>query len=63
MMEYVKENDLKKEQIVSISCNETNVEEGQSLLILFFLTEQDSTMSSLGEINCHVIRNVDDWDD
>ena len=62
MVQYVKDHDLKKEQIISISTNESVVEEGEAILILFFREEKDSTMTPLDNLQYAVERNVDDWD-
>ena len=62
MVHYVKEHDLKKEQIISISTNESGVEEGEAILILFFREEKDSTMTPLDNLQFAIERNVDDWD-
>jgi hypothetical protein len=62
MIQFVKTNDLKKEQIISVSCNESIVEEGEALLILFYKKDQEPTMTSLEELQYHIIRNIDDWD-
>ena len=62
MVQYVKDRDLKKEQIISISTNESVVEEGQAVLILFYNEEKDSSMTPLDNLQFAVERNVDDWD-
>ena len=62
MVQYVKDHDLKKEQIISISTNESVVEEGQAVLILFYNEEKDSSMTPLDNLQFAVERNVDDWD-
>jgi hypothetical protein len=62
MLIYVKDHEIKKEQIISISCNETSVENGEAILILFYKMESDATMTSLDNLQYHIIRNIDDWD-
>ena len=47
---------------MSISTNETNVEEGEAVLILFYREEKDSSMTSLEDLKYSIERNVDDWD-
>ena len=62
MVDFVKKNDLRKEQIMSISCNESVVEEGEAMLILFYRQDKDSTMTSLENLQYAVERNIEDWD-
>ena len=47
MLAFVKQNELKKEQIVSISTNESEVETGKAVLILVYREDKDSSMTSL----------------
>ena len=50
MLSFVKSSNLKKEQIISISTNESQVEEGKAVLILFFREGQDSSMTPLDNL-------------
>ena len=63
MVTWVKTNDIKKEQVISISTNESVVVDGDAMLILFYRRDQDSTMTSLKDLEFLILRDTDDWAD
>ena len=53
---------MKKEQIVSISTNETLCENGDALLILVYKSEQEISMTSLENLKFNLTRTVQSWE-
>jgi hypothetical protein len=47
LVNWVIMNDLKKEQIISITANETTVENADAMLVLIYKKEQEPSMTSL----------------
>jgi hypothetical protein len=63
MLRWIKGSDLKKEQVVSISTQESQTENGEAMLIVFYQSHQEISMSSLENLRYHLIKNVADWED
>jgi hypothetical protein len=62
MVSWVRSNNIHKEQVISISTNESVVEDGDAMLILFYRREVDSTMTPLKDLEFLILRDTDDWD-
>ncbi len=63
LVNWVIMNDLKKEQIISITANETTVENADAMLVLIYKKEQEPSMTSLQKIAYHLMKNTVDWDE
>jgi len=54
--------DIKKEQIMSISTHETSVENGDPSILIIYKKHVELTMTSLENIKFHVLRNTEPWE-
>jgi hypothetical protein len=63
LLHYIATKEIKKEQIVSISTHETSVENGDASLLLITKKHYEPTMTGLGDLKFHLIRNTEAWDD
>lgn len=62
MLIWVKLNNIHKEQVISISTNESVVVDGDAMLILFYRRDHDATMTPLKDLEYFIIRDTDEWD-
>lgn len=55
---------MQKEQIVTISANETVTTDGDAILVVFYRTKIDSAIqtTSLENLEYHLVSSVQDWD-
>lgn len=63
MINWVKLNNLHKEQVISISTNESQVVDGDAMLILFYRRDHDPTMTPLKDLEYFILRDTDTWDE
>ena len=62
-MNWIIDNDLKKEQIVSISANETSTENADAVLVLIYRKAQEPSMTSLAGLKFELLKNTEDWNE
>lgn len=61
---WIKEAKLKREQIISISASETQIEDGDSVIVVFYKTEVDPTMNTdLSNLKFHIAKGLQTWDE
>jgi hypothetical protein len=63
MLSWIQRQDLRKEQIVSITANQTATEESDAVLVLVYKRHQEPSMTSLNGLAYHLLKNTVDWDD
>lgn len=61
LRDWIKKNNVLREQIISISAHETAITNGDSVLVLLFKKDQDPSMGSLETLNFHLLKNLNDW--
>lgn len=52
---------IKREQVVSITCNETCTQDGDAVLAIVYRRHQDPSMTSLDGLQYHLVASVKDW--
>jgi len=62
ILSWIVRNDIKREQIVAISTNESSPIDGDAILTVVFKRQSDPTMSSLKALQYHLISSVQEWD-
>jgi len=63
MLEWIKNEGLCKEQILSITTHETEIENGDALLVILYRTKQDESMTKIdATLKYHLIKNIAEWD-
>jgi hypothetical protein len=64
MIAWIKDQGLYKEQILAISTHETEIENGDALLVLLYRAQRDdATMTKIDNtLKYHLTKNVQDWD-
>jgi hypothetical protein len=64
LKQWLVKSDLKREQIVSISCNESVPEDGDAVLVVVYKRHGDASMvQSLENLKFHLTTSVVDWDE
>lgn len=61
MKKYIVDNNLMREQIISITGHETSLDDPDTELVLFFRKDSDPTMSSAEKIDFHVVVEPKEW--
>jgi hypothetical protein len=56
-------SDLKREQIVAISSNESGTVDGDAVLSVIYRRANDPSMGSLKDVQYHLITSVQEWDE
>ena len=63
LLSWIKDRNLLREQIVSITANETNAVDGDAILVLVFKRQQDPSMvTRLTNLQYHLTSSVNEWD-
>ena len=63
LLSEIKNKKLYREQIVSISANETTTNDGDAILVLVYKKQQDPSMiTSLENLQYHLVSSINDWD-
>lgn len=62
ILSWIVRNDIKREQIVAISSNESSPVDGDAILSVVFKRQSDPTMTSLKNLQYHLISSVQEWD-
>jgi hypothetical protein len=63
LLAWIKDKSLRREQIISISANETSSVEGDAMLVIVYRKHADPTMiGSLDQFQYHLVTSVKDWD-
>jgi hypothetical protein len=62
IQQWIIANDLKREQIVAISSNESGPVDGDAILTVIYRRQSDPTMQSLSNLQYHLISSVQEWD-
>lgn len=63
MLAWIKEKSLLREQIISISANETTTVDGDAMLILVYKRHANPSMiGSLDQLQYHLVSSIKDWD-
>lgn len=63
LLSWVQEQDLRREQIVSISANETSTVDADAVLVIVYKKVQEPDMvQSLAGLQYHLMKNTVDWD-
>ncbi len=63
LLSWIKQNNLYREQIVSISANETTSSDGDAVLVLVYKRQQNPSMiTRLDNLQYHLVSSVKDWD-
>ncbi len=63
MVEWIKESDIRKEQMINISANETTIESGDCELVLYYLRKKEPDWMPLDNLTFSFIKNMDEWDE
>ena len=61
MLDWLKSNELKREQIISITTHESLIENGDAILVCVYKIEQEHGMTSLAGLKFHLLKNLQDW--
>ncbi len=59
---WIKQEGIRKEQIINISANETTMESGDCELVLYYLKKQEPDYMPLDHLEFHFIKNMMEWD-
>jgi hypothetical protein len=63
LLAWIKDKSLRREQIISISANETTSVDGDAMLVIVYKRHADPTMvGSLDHLQYHLVSSVKDWD-
>jgi len=63
LLAWIKDKSLRREQIISISANETRSVDGDAILVIVYKKHADPTMiGSLDQFQYHLVTSVKDWD-
>ena len=63
LLAWIKNKSLKREQIISISANETSSVDGDAMIVFVYKRLSDPSMiGSLDNLQYHLVSSVKDWD-
>lgn len=63
IQKWIVESQLRREQIVGISANETITEDGEAVLSVVYKRHSDASMASLQDIQFTLVSSVKSWDE
>ena len=63
IQKWIVETQLRREQIVGISANETITEDGEAVLSVVYKRHSDASMASLQDIQFTLVSSVKSWDE
>ena len=63
IQKWIVESQLRREQIVGISANETITEDGEAVLSVVYKRHSDASMTSLQDIQFTLVSSVKSWDE
>ena len=63
LLSWIIDSKLTREQVLSISANETTIESGDCELTLYYLKEKEPQFSSLAGLKFHYEKNMKEWDE
>lgn len=62
MIEWITDNNIMKEQVISINAAETSVHDADAVLVLTFKKDQEPTYGPLTGLQYYLVKNTIDWD-
>ena len=63
ILDWIQREDLKKEQIISISASETSTLDADAVLTVIYRHQKEVGMTSLSDLRFELLKNTSGWDE